>query len=165
VSVDRPRGRRIHALELAVLQPVRHQTDGGLAARLVNNLLQAKSWGAGDETLRFLANITLGRAGLFDPARSWWGIQPSDEDMGQTFATWGWRDSAFLSLPLFGPSTVRGGLGTLGDMPLDPTFYSAPVHLFRQDRVLCLEWVGLVGIFNRARTRHHLETKLEIDQG
>ena len=115
----------------ALPQPVRSSLvrafeNLGYPARLVNNLLQAKFRGAGDETLRFLANTTFGLAGLFDPARSWWGIEPSDEDMGQTFATWGWRDSTFLSVPLFGPSTVRDGLGSLGDMPLDPTFYFFP---------------------------------------
>jgi predicted alpha/beta-fold hydrolase len=47
-------------------------------------------------------------------------------DLGQTFAAWGWTDSTFLSLPLFGPSTLRDGLGTLGDMPLDPTFWLFP---------------------------------------
>ncbi|MBW2243165.1 MAG: VacJ family lipoprotein [Deltaproteobacteria bacterium] len=114
-----------------VPQPVRSSLfrafeNLGYPARLVNNLLQAKFRGAGDETLRFLSNTTLGLVGLFDPARSWWGIQPSDEDMGQTFATWGWHNSTFLSLPLFGPSTARDGLGTLGDMPLDPTFYFFP---------------------------------------
>jgi ABC-type transporter lipoprotein component MlaA len=121
-----------------VPQPVRSSLvrafeNLGYPARLVNNLLQGKFRGAGDETLRFLTNTTLGLAGLFDPARSWWGIKPSDEDMGQTFASWGWRDSTFLSLPLFGPSTVRDGVGTLGDTALDPTFYffpAGPVRTF-----------------------------------
>ena len=94
--------------------------------RLVNNLLQGKLRSAGTETARFLTNTTLGLAGLFDPARSLWGLRPFEEDMGQTFAHWGWRNSTFLTLPIWGPSTVRDGLGTLGDMPLDPTFYFFP---------------------------------------
>ncbi len=101
--------------------------------RLVNNLLQARWRGAGVETARFLTNTTIGIAGLFDPAKSWWGLQPSRADMGQTFAAWGWTDSTFLALPLFGPSTLRDGLGTLGDMPLDPTFWffpAGPVKIF-----------------------------------
>jgi ABC-type transporter lipoprotein component MlaA len=105
----------------------------GYPVRLVNNLLQGKLQPAGIETARFLTNTTLGLAGLFDPAKSWWGLQPFEEDMGQTFAQWGWRSSTFLSLPFWGPSTVRDGLGTIGDLPLDPTTYfflAGPVKSF-----------------------------------
>ena len=105
---------------------VRALTNLGYPVRLVNNLLQGNGSGARDETVRFLVNSTMGHAGLFDVALSGAGIPPSDTDMGRTFAGWGWRDSTFLSLPFLGPSTVRDGLGTLGDMPLDPTFYFFP---------------------------------------
>jgi ABC-type transporter lipoprotein component MlaA len=112
---------------------VRAARNLGYPERLVNNLLQGKLRPAGIETARFLTNTTLGLAGLFDPAKSWWGLQPFEEDMGQTFAQWGWRNSTFLSLPFWGPSTVRDGLGMLGDIPLDPTTYfflAGPVKSF-----------------------------------
>ncbi|MBW2389054.1 MAG: VacJ family lipoprotein [Deltaproteobacteria bacterium] len=112
---------------------VRAMQNLGYPVRLVNNLLQGKLRPAGIETARFLTNTTLGLAGLFDPARSWWGLRPFKEDMGQTFAHWGWRNSTFLSLPIWGPSTVRDGLGTIGDIPLDPTTYvflAGPVKTF-----------------------------------
>ena len=32
--------------------------------------------------------------------------------LGDTFASWGWKDSNYLVLPLLGPSTVRDGVGT-----------------------------------------------------
>jgi ABC-type transporter lipoprotein component MlaA len=102
---------------------VRAAQNLGYPVRLVNNLLQGKLRPAGVETARFLTNTTLGLAGLWDPARSWWGLRPFEEDMGQTFAHWGWRNSTFLTLPIWGPSTVRDALGTLGDLPLDPTTY------------------------------------------
>jgi ABC-type transporter lipoprotein component MlaA len=102
---------------------VRAAENLGYPVRLVNNLLQGKLRPAGIETARFLTNTTLGLVGLFDPAKRWWGLRPFDEDMGQTFATWGWRNSTFLSLPIWGPSTVRDALGTVGDLPLDPTTY------------------------------------------
>ena len=35
-------------------------------------------------------------------------------------ATWGWRDSRYLVLPLLGPRTVRDALGIVGDQPLSP---------------------------------------------
>ena len=89
-------------------------------ARLVNNLLQAKWEGAGRETQRFLLNTTVGILGLFDPAKSYWGIEPSKEDMGQTFHKWGWRHSTFFVAPLVGPTTLRDGTGQIGDYFLDP---------------------------------------------
>ncbi|HSV92690.1 MAG TPA: MlaA family lipoprotein, partial [Desulfobacterales bacterium] len=51
------------------------------------------------------------------------GIQKSPEDMGQTFAVWGWQDSGYLTLPFFGPSTVRDAVGKLPDIVLDPLFW------------------------------------------
>ena len=102
---------------------VRAAQNLGYPVRLVNNLLQGKLRPAGTETARFLTNTTLGLAGLFDPAGSLWGLRPFEEDMGQTFAHWGWRNSTFLTLHFWGPSTVRDALGTLGDMALDPTTY------------------------------------------
>jgi len=43
----------------------------------------------------------VGGLGFFDPARSRWGIEPSPEDMGQTFAVWGWDPSSYFVLPYF----------------------------------------------------------------
>jgi ABC-type transporter lipoprotein component MlaA len=105
---------------------VRAMKNLGYPVRLVNNLLQGKFRPAGIETARFLTNTTVGVAGLFDPAKSWWALDAYNEDMGQTFAHWGWKNSTFLSLPIWGPSTVRDGLGSVGDLPLDPTFYFFP---------------------------------------
>ncbi|MBK9442179.1 MAG: VacJ family lipoprotein, partial [Comamonadaceae bacterium] len=45
------------------------------------------------------------------------------EDFGQTLATWGWRDSRYLVLPLLGPRTVRDAIGIVGDYPLSPVGY------------------------------------------
>ena len=114
-----------------VPQPVRNSlakviANLGYPPRLVSNLLQAKWNGAARETGRFLVNSTFGLGGLFDPARSRVGWLPSNEDLGQTFATWGWRESTFLSLPLLGPSTIRDGAGTALEMPLNPLFYFFP---------------------------------------
>jgi len=33
------------------------------------------------------------------------------EDMGQTLAVWGWKDSRYLVMPLFGPFTARDFIG------------------------------------------------------
>jgi ABC-type transporter lipoprotein component MlaA len=93
--------------------------------RLMANLLQGKFREARDETYRFGINTTVGFAGFFDPA-SGWGIEPSDEDFGQTFAKWGWRPSTYLMLPGFGPSTVRDGIGLIPDSLLNPATYFFP---------------------------------------
>ncbi len=59
---------------------------------------------------RFLMNSTLGLGGIFDPATHA-GIPAYDQDFGQTFHRWGWKRSRYIMLPLFGPATIRDGLG------------------------------------------------------
>lgn len=120
-----------------VPEPVRtHVAKAGenlqYPGRLINNTLQGKLSEAGVETARFVINSTVGLLGLFDPAQSW-GLHPYPEDFGQTFATWGWKPSTYLVLPLLGPSTVRDGLGEIPDAFADPASYSfpaAPVRAF-----------------------------------
>src|ERR1043165_8972351 len=58
--------------------------------RLINNLLQGKWIGAGDESLRFVCNTTVGVAGFFDVATKR-KIPRSEADFGQTFGKWGWN--------------------------------------------------------------------------
>jgi len=94
--------------------------------RFVNSLLQAKWEKAGDEFASFFLNTTAGFLGMADVAASQPGLKTSPEDMGQTFAVWGWEDSSFLTLPFFGPSTIRDALGKLPDLVLDPLFWLIP---------------------------------------
>jgi phospholipid-binding lipoprotein MlaA len=94
--------------------------------RLVNSLLQAKWEKAGDEFASFFLNTTAGFLGLADVSAAYPGLKKSAEDMGQTFAVWGWDDSSYLMLPFFGPSTLRDTLGRVGDLPLDPLFWLIP---------------------------------------
>lgn len=90
------------------------------------NLLQGQWRGAGDETLRFTTNTTVGLLGFWDPASQWFHIQASPEDFGQVFSTWGWRSSTFLTLPLLGPSSVRDTVGLIPDTLLNPAVYILP---------------------------------------
>ena len=83
----------------------------------VNALLQGKPKQAGQALGRFLLNSTLGIGGLFDPATSA-KLPNKSEDFGQTLGVWGWKQSRYLELPLFGPRTVRDALGMAGDSPL-----------------------------------------------
>lgn len=76
----------------------------------INLLLQGKFTASMDETARFLMNSTVGLAGFFDVATKA-GLPRHEEDMGQTLAVWGWKDSRYLVMPFFGPYTLRDFLG------------------------------------------------------
>lgn len=95
--------------------------------RFVNSLLQGKFRGAGRELSRFLINTTMGGAGMTDVAKYQFGIEKSDEDTGQTFATWGWSQSRYLVLPFLSPLTLRDGVGYVFDLALDPVNYFIPL--------------------------------------
>lgn len=84
----------------------------------INLVLQGRPGDAGMEFARFVFNATFGLGGLFDVASDG-DIEDYYEDFGQTMAVWGWEDSSFLILPLFGPSTVRDGLGRIPDSYAD----------------------------------------------
>lgn len=81
---------------------------------MVNDLLQGKFKPFAMDTGRFLVNSTLGIGGLFDPATRM-DLVANDEDLGQTFGRWGMGQGPYLMLPLFGPTTVRDGVGRVGD--------------------------------------------------
>jgi len=85
----------------------------------VNNLLQGKPGRALDNLGRFLINTTIGIGGLADPATGM-GLRSRPEDFGQTLAVWGVKSSAYLVLPVLGPSTVRDGIGTGVSFVADP---------------------------------------------
>lgn len=85
----------------------------------VNNLLQGKPGRALNNLGRFVINTTIGIGGLADPA-SKMGITPRPEDFGQTLAKWGVKSSAYIVLPVLGPSTVRDGVGTGVAFVADP---------------------------------------------
>lgn len=76
----------------------------------VNQLLQGKFAEFGESTERFLANTIFGLLGFVDIA-SKAGIPQHDEDLGQTFAVWGWEDSRYFVVPFLGPRTVRDTFG------------------------------------------------------
>lgn len=85
----------------------------------VNNVLQGKPKEASEDLGRVIVNTTIGIGGLFDVATVF-GIPKHDEDFGQTLGTWGVESGPYLVLPLFGPSSVRDGVGRIPDMMVDP---------------------------------------------
>lgn len=91
--------------------------------RMVNSALQAKFARSGVELARFAVNTTVGVAGLWDPARNWLMLSPSDEDFGQTLGKYGVGEGVYLCWPLLGPANLRDTLGRAGDYFLDPVSY------------------------------------------
>ncbi len=91
--------------------------------RFINSLLQGKVRKSGYEFGQFFINTTAGCLGLLNPAANYPHLQPSKEDMGQTFAVWGFNNGAYIMLPFLGPSSLRDGLGRLGDIFLDPIWW------------------------------------------
>ena len=95
--------------------------------RLLNHALQGRWSGAGDESLRFLCNTTVGAGGLFDVA-SRWKIGRSEADFAQTFNQWGWKPQNFVVLPFLGPSSDAETVGLIADKAAEPTTYITAVR-------------------------------------
>lgn len=128
-TVDKAAVKPIAGAYRAVLpSPVRTGVNNffanlGTVVTVINDLLQFKFSKAMDDTGRFAINSTFGIAGLVDWA-SMDGIEERKEDFGQTMAYWGWKDSAYLVLPLLGPSTLRDTGGLIVDTAFfDPIGY------------------------------------------
>ena len=94
--------------------------------RYVNCLLQGKGDSADTELRRFVTNTTIGVLGFGDPARDQYGLEPVQEDLGQTLAVHGMDQGFYIVWPFFGPSNVRDSIGKVGDMFLNPVRYVEP---------------------------------------
>ena len=94
-------------------------TNLGTSVQLSNDVMQGKPRRAGDTTMRFLINSTVGLVGVFDVATGW-GYPNHDTDFGLTLANWGVTDGPFLFLPVLGPSGPRDLVGFGVDILQDP---------------------------------------------
>lgn len=109
-------------------EPVRHGVSRffdnlAMPASAINQLLQGHPAHAMASLGRFAVNTTLGVGGVFDPAARMGLRRRDEEDVGQTLAIWGWRDSRYLVLPLLGPRTVRDAFALVADRKLSPLAY------------------------------------------
>jgi len=92
--------------------------------RFVNNVLQLKFKNAGEETLRFMTNSTIGILGFWDPAKAWFGLEAHPEDFGQTLGYYGVGAGPHIVLPVLGPSNLRDTLALAPDtLYLEPYAY------------------------------------------
>lgn len=76
---------------------------------IANDLLQTNFYQANRDAWRLVINSTVGVVGLFDVAAQM-GLEPNTEDLGLTFAHWGYKNSYYLVLPFLGPMTIRDSL-------------------------------------------------------
>lgn len=90
--------------------------------QLGNDMLEGKPRRAGDTTMRFLINTTVGVLGIFDVA-SHWGYPDHDADFGMTLASWGMQPGPYLYLPVLGPTDPRDFAGFGVDVVGDPWFW------------------------------------------
>lgn len=83
-----------------------------------NYILQWRLGNGARSLGRFVVNTTLGIGGLFDVASK---IKLPGEPTGfaATLSTWGVHPGPYLVIPLLGPSTLRDGIGFLGDYGLE----------------------------------------------
>ena len=79
---------------------------------IVNDLLQGQVEAFFSDIGRFVFNTTVGLGGLFDPATAA-GIEKNNRDFGQTLGKWGVPPGPYVVAPIFGPYTVRDGIGSL----------------------------------------------------
>lgn len=90
-------------------------TNLRLPAIALNQAMQGRPAHAGQSLGRFVVNSTVGIAGAFDPATRFGIPRHDSEDFGQTLATWGWRHSRYLVMPILGPGTLRDAIAFVAD--------------------------------------------------
>jgi phospholipid-binding lipoprotein MlaA len=97
--------------------------------RFSNCVLQGKGNAAAQEVARLITNTTLGVAGFWDPALELYGLEISNEDLGQTLGAYGIGNGFYLVWPVLGPSSLRDTVGFFGDLYVNPINYIEPTSL------------------------------------
>ena len=85
----------------------------------LNDLLELKPVRAAQDAGRFVVNTTVGLAGIADVATAV-GLEKHNKDFGQTLGYWGIGSGPYLVLPVYGPSSVRDGVGLYADARTNP---------------------------------------------
>ncbi|CAH2796456.1 MAG: Outer-membrane-phospholipid-binding lipoprotein MlaA [uncultured Paraburkholderia sp.] len=93
-----------------------------------NNLLQLKITDGVEDIMRIVINTVFGVGGLFDVA-TLAKLPRHDNDLGLTLGHYGVPAGPYLVLPLFGPSTLRDAVGSIGNYYVNPLSYIDPPGL------------------------------------
>ncbi len=93
-----------------------------------NYILQARFAGSAKSLGRFVINSTIGIGGLFDVAKHM-KLPSAPTGFSETLSTWGSHPGPYLVVPILGPSTLRDGVGYLGDYALD--YGVNPFNIYR----------------------------------
>lgn len=107
--------------------------------RIANSLLQFKIVNTLDELTAFVANSTLGVAGLFNLCEAA-PRQPEPEDFGQTLGHYGTPPGFYLVLPVLGSTDARDAVGLVADS------FVAPVPSPFYAKLRTVEVAGLRGV-------------------
>ena len=91
--------------------------------RLVSCLIQRDFKSTKNETIRFIANSTIGLAGMFDAAEHFWGIEAKEKGMDEALAKCKVKQGPYLVMPCISSTTPRGILGSILDNALNPSNY------------------------------------------
>lgn len=75
-----------------------------------SNILRLDIKRASEDLVRVGINTTFGVGGLIDVAGAG-GVPDNKNTLGDTLASWGWKNSNYFVVPLLGPSTVRDTVG------------------------------------------------------
>lgn len=125
-----------------------------LMPTVANDLLQFELAHAFQDTGRFIINSSIGIFGLFDVAKHM-GIKPHYNDMGLTFRKWGDKNSPYMEVPIFGPSTMAWSYGLTFDYALFTIYpHIKPISVRRAT-------LGLLYLQTRANL---LETEQFVDK-
>ena len=89
---------------------------------LGNDVLQLKAMETMQTTMRISINTVFGIFGFIDVSSSL-GLQRNLNSFGNTFKTYGWKNSNYVVIPFLGSSTVRDGIGIAPDILFNPTWY------------------------------------------
>lgn len=120
---------------------------------VINDGLQGNIYQATSDFWRLGINSTIGILGFFDPATSM-GLEHNSEDFGLTLAQWGYKNSNYLVLPFFGPSTPRDGIG----LPVD--YYLFSIYPYITPVTARYELYGL-GIVSRRADLLHFQNVMD----
>ena len=100
-----------------------------------NNILQGEFSKAGENTVRFIINTTVGVLGLIDVATLIGFEEYVKEDYGQTLAFHGIGPGCYIVLPVLGPSTARDAVASVTNFVGGDAWYNVTVqndtHYFR----------------------------------